>query len=73
MKRLGATVGLLALGAAVAMLFSIGSTGAGQMQTTQRVREQNVDAQGNIRVHEEGAAQVSLMGSPISGYLVPVK
>ena len=67
MKRLAITLGLLALGATAGMLFSVGSAGAGQPQTTQLVREQNVDARGNIKVEEQGTPQVSLTGSPRVG------
>lgn len=66
MKRL-ICVALLATCAAAAALFSVGTAGAGAPSPVQRVMEQNVDSQGNIKVHEQGTSQVSLTGSPRVG------
>jgi hypothetical protein len=60
-------LGLVAAGAAVATLISVGTAGAGSPSSVQTVREQNLDAQGNIKVHEQGTPQVSLTGDPRVG------
>jgi hypothetical protein len=58
MKRLALAIALLALGAVAATLFGATSAGAGPTPTVQNVREQNLDANGNIKVHEQGTAKV---------------
>lgn len=67
LRRLAVALALLAAGAGAATLLGVGSAGAGQTPTSQNVREQNLDAQGNIKVHEQGTPQVSLTGSPRVG------
>jgi hypothetical protein len=66
-RRQAPMLAMLAASAATAMLVSIGTAGAGQPSPVQLVREQNVDAQGNIKVSEQGTPQVSLTGDPRVG------
>ena len=66
MKRLILTLALLAAGAGAAMLAGgIGTAGAAQPPAVQNVREQNTDAQGNIKVHEQGTATVSVANTTL--------
>ena len=51
---------LLAAGAGARTLIGIGTAGAAQPPTVQNVHEQNVDAQGNIKVHEQGTPSVKI-------------
>jgi hypothetical protein len=57
MKRLALALALLAAGAAATALLSIGTAGAAQPPTVQNVQEQNVDTNGNIKMHEQGTAK----------------
>jgi hypothetical protein len=66
-RRLAAALALLAAGAGAATLLGIGSAGAAPAPTVQNVREQNLDSQGNIKVHEQGIPSVSLTGDPRVG------
>ena len=58
---------LLAAGGVAATLLGLGTAGAGGPSSVETVREQNVDAQGNIKVAEQGTPSVSLTGSPRVG------
>ncbi len=64
-SRLALGFALLAAGAGATTLIGIGSAGAAQPPTVQNVREQNLDDQGNIKVHEQGTATVSVANSTL--------
>ena len=63
LKRLTLALALLAAGAGAATLLGIGAAGAAQAPTVQNVQEQNVDAQGNIKVHEQGTPSVKIVAT----------
>ncbi len=63
LKRLTLALALLAAGAGAATLLGIGAAGAAQAPTSQNVQEQNVDAQGNIKVHEQGTPSVKIVAT----------
>lgn len=66
-RRFALALALLAAGGVAATLLGLGTAGAGGPSSVQTVREQNVDAQGNIKVAEQGTPSVSLTGSPRVG------